>query len=282
MADLQRRNGPTSILDADVAEPCMFHLSKEGRIDGCTTWSPSLRADVAGEGSLRLWDMRFGFLETVQRWHPNVLDSLKRDVAPVWLAGPQCELLAAVQKVALYAPLLNAIDRWSSAHNLGIDWIKQEALSTLAHSRSCRLVGEERLRWIDRAYEDGARYRYGTVPPVRWDPRELTREEVRERFERYCEAVIEAAIEDGLVQEPKIKETKSSVGRRLMFVASHVVAGLSYERIADEFSLAHPGLHITAAAIAKHVVALCRALPLPLPSKSCLRLERSRRLGQRR
>ncbi len=164
-------------------------------------------------GEMATWEARMRFLDAVADVRPEVLESLRDDVLPLYdswdLLGPN----------DVHGDLRDALEKWTERFNLSFNWVAETALATL---RAWFVVYPEALDEIAGEWQHIAEgYWMLTSNDERriifkhagWDPAGETRKAFEDRvtadFEKHIRSYIDRMAglieERGMIKAPKVR-----------------------------------------------------------------------------
>ena len=221
-------------------------------------WDPTRLADLPGTGARATYLLRMRFLDIVDELFPEVL----------------VKLAALHERRSRHRPLPALPDAEIAdilgAHHLSAVWIRAAARTTLQvwATRDERPTRE----WYAEAHtmSEVERNEMGS-DPLEWNVLLESESELRERFEAFVRRRKEETFRAGYAQVSwrKRRPSRVSVPDRLRMLALHVVGGMTYRAIADEFAGGFGGrrVELSESAVQQHIANLASAIELPLPSR---------------
>lgn len=239
-------------------------------------WNPKRLVDVPGPETRSAWYLRRLFLADVRRLAPQVVRGLKEGVLPLWPAHGAEDLYEWEELEAAtggdLVRLRDAIMAWAARHHLECDWVYQTALLTVrwwaferAKPDECRHpLSVDRLRWSYPGHQFFDEVMAVVEPmPGTWDPFSVTEEQYRQRVNAHIRAIKRRVRAAGYRQQSERRERRTTLKRRLQFLARHVVAGETYDEIANKMRRRT----ISPQAIQQAIRHVADEIGLPLPPR---------------
>ncbi len=237
-------------------------------------WNSRRLVDVPGPETRSAWYMRRLFLARARMIKPDVLLDLKENVLPLWPTPGAEDLhewedLEAASDQHL-ARLRNAILAWAGRYNLKCAWMYQTALLTVrwwaferAKPDECRHpLSVDTLRWSHPGHQFFDEVMAVLEPmPGAWDPFSVTEKQYRQRVNAHIRAIKRRVRAAGYRQQSERRERRTTLKRRLQFLARHVVAGETYDEIANKMRRRT----ISPQAIQQAIRQVADEIGLPLP-----------------